>query len=82
MSRRRSTARPKMGFGVPVGEWIRGPLRGWAEDLLDPNRLEREGYLVGGPITEKWRQHQSGRTDWTYDLWDVLMFQSWLEAQG
>ena len=76
------TARPKMGFGVPVGEWIRGPLRGWAEDLLDPNRLKREGYLVGGPITEKWRQHQSGRTDWTYDLWDVLMFQSWLETQG
>ena len=76
------TARPKMGFGVPVGQWIRGPLRGWAEDLLDPLRLEREGYLVSGPITEKWRQHQSGRSDWTYDLWDVLMFQSWLEAQG
>ena len=76
------TARPKMGFGVPVGQWIRGPLQGWAADLLDPLRLDREGYLVSGPITEKWRQHQSGRTDWTYDLWDVLMFQSWLEAQG
>lgn len=76
------TARPKMGFGVPVGQWIRDPLRDWAEDLLDPRRIDRDGYLVSGPIAEKWRQHQSGRFDWTYELWDVLMFQAWLAHQA
>jgi asparagine synthase (glutamine-hydrolysing) len=72
--------RPKAGFAIPVGEWLRGPLRDWAESLLEESRLEREGYLNPGPIRETWKQHLSGRYDWTSRLWSVLMFQAWLEA--
>jgi asparagine synthase (glutamine-hydrolysing) len=71
--------RPKAGFGIPVGEWLRGPLREWAEALLDEERLAREGYLNPAPIRLAWSQHQSGRYDWTPRLWCVLMFQAWLE---
>ena len=74
--------RPKAGFAIPVGQWLRGPLRDWAEALLDENRLTREGYLNPGPIREKWREHLSGRHDWTLKLWSVLMFQAWLEANS
>jgi asparagine synthase (glutamine-hydrolysing) len=74
--------RPKAGFGIPVGQWLRGPLRGWAEALLDGSRLSSEGYLNPAPIREAWRQHQGGRFDWTARLWAVLMFQSWLEENG
>jgi asparagine synthase (glutamine-hydrolysing) len=73
--------RPKAGFGIPVGQWLRGPLRDWAEASLDEQRLEREGYLKPAPIREIWLQHLSGRYDWTARLWTVLMFQSWLENQ-
>jgi asparagine synthase (glutamine-hydrolysing) len=73
--------RPKAGFGIPVGQWLRGPLRDWAEALLDEQRLEREGYLNPAPIREIWKQHLSGRYDWTVRLWTVLMFQAWLENQ-
>jgi asparagine synthase (glutamine-hydrolysing) len=72
--------RPKSGFGVPIGEWLRGPLRSWAEDLLAPARLDREGFLRAEPVQAMWREHQAGRRDWEYHLWDVLMFQSWLES--
>jgi len=71
--------RPKAGFGIPVGQWLRGPLRDWAETLLDEKRLEQEGYLNPEPVREIWEQHLSGRHDWTVRLWTVLMFQAWLE---
>lgn len=71
--------RPKAGFGIPVGQWLRGPLREWAEGLLDPVRLEREGYLKPEPIRRLWEQHLSGKYDWTTRLWSVLMFEAWLE---
>jgi asparagine synthase (glutamine-hydrolysing) len=74
--------RPKAGFGVPVGEWLRGPLRDWAEDLLAAERIEREGFLHPAPIRTAWREHLSGQRDWTMRLWSVLMFQAWWEGQG
>ena len=75
------TDRPKMGFGVPVGSWIRGPLRDWAEELLDGQRLRREGYLNAAAVREKWELHLSGWHDFSHPLWAVLMFQAWQEAQ-
>ena len=73
--------RPKMGFGVPIASWLRGPLREWAEALIAADRLEREGYLAPAPIRAAWNEHQSGASDNSHLLWGVLMFQAWLEAQ-
>jgi asparagine synthase (glutamine-hydrolysing) len=71
--------RPKMGFGVPLAGWLRGPLREWADDLLSPAALARDGLLEPAPVRRAWKQHIEGRRDLSYELWDVLMLQSWLE---
>jgi asparagine synthase (glutamine-hydrolysing) len=73
--------RPKAGFAIPVGEWIKGPLRPWAEDLLDPARMAGEGWFDAGIVQRRWRDHLSGRRDSTPALWALLMFQAWLREQ-
>lgn len=73
--------RPKMGFGVPIHGWLRGPLRDWAAALLDPARLASEGFFRPEPITRKWQEHLSGRRNWQHPLWGILMFQAWFDQQ-
>jgi asparagine synthase (glutamine-hydrolysing) len=79
---RQLIVRPKAGFAVPVGEWLRGPLRDWAEDLLDETRLSQEGYFNTKLVRAAWSQHLSERYEWTSRLWTVLMFQAWLAANA
>ena len=73
--------RPKMGFGVPIDEWLRGPLVAWADGLLARERLEREGVFAVEPIVRMWEEHRSGKRRWHYKLWTILMFQAWYERQ-
>ena len=73
--------RPKMGFGIPLHDWLRGSLRDWAESLLDENVLQQQGYFNSAPIRKMWNEHLSGVYNHQHQLWDILMFQAWLETQ-
>ena len=75
----RLTERPKMGFGVPIDAWLRGPLREWAESLLSPTRLARHGLVRVEPVRQAWQEHLAGTRNWQYPLWNVLMLQAWRE---
>ncbi len=70
--------RPKLGFGIPIGEWMRGPMKDWVEDMLSEDRLRADGFFQPEVVRREWEQHLSGRFNRQYSLWSVLMFQSWL----
>ncbi|MBU3654992.1 MAG: asparagine synthase (glutamine-hydrolyzing) [Alphaproteobacteria bacterium] len=70
--------RPKMGFGMPLDQWLRKPLREWAESLLSPSLIDQQGYFHSNPIQQKWQEHLNGQRNWQRPLWNILMFQAWL----
>jgi asparagine synthase (glutamine-hydrolysing) len=70
-----------MGFSIPIGDWLRGPLRDWVEALLEESRLRQEGFFDVQFIRLRWLEHLSGKRDWQHFIWTVLMFESWLEEQ-
>ena len=71
--------RPKSGFAVPLGEWLRGPLKPWAEQLISKDRLDSEGFFDSDIVLRMWNEHQNGSRNWHYQIWSLLMFQSWFE---
>ena len=74
--------RPKMGFGIPLGEWLRGPLRDWAETFLEDRRLREANLLDATRVRQYWQEHLDGRRNWQYLIWDVLMLETWRERWG
>jgi asparagine synthase (glutamine-hydrolysing) len=72
--------RPKAGFGIPLGAWLRGPLKPWVEELIDSDRLKKEGYLEPEIITKIWNEHLNYTRDWSFRIWSVVIFQEWLES--
>ena len=72
--------RPKAGFSIPLGDWLKGPLKEWAEVLLESSRIEKEGYLNSSYVNQLWVEHLAGKRDGTFKIWSILMFQSWLES--
>lgn len=74
--------RPKMGFGVPIDQWLRGPLKEWAENLLDAKTIQKQGLLKADYVHKKWQEHLSGKRNWSHQLWTVLMFQAWVEKNS
>ena len=73
--------RPKAGFAMPIGDWLIGPLKSWAEELLDERRLRSEGWFDAPAVRRRWRDHLTGRRDSTAAIWAILMFQAWLDQQ-
>jgi asparagine synthase (glutamine-hydrolysing) len=71
--------RPKQGFAIPLADWLRGPLRDWAEDLLDEHRLVADGFLHAAPVRRRWQEHLTGSRNWSSQIWGLLMFQAWRE---
>jgi asparagine synthase (glutamine-hydrolysing) len=74
--------RPKAGFAIPIGEWLKGPLRAWAEDLLEPRSMAEEGWFDPFVVRRRWNMHLSGRRDSTPAIWAILMFQAWYRQQS
>ena len=72
--------RPKVGFGIPLGNWLRGPLRDWVEELINIDRLDREGFLNSKIVNQIWKEHLSGKRDWSDRVWSIIIFQQWLES--
>jgi len=72
--------RPKAGFSIPLSDWLKGPLKDWADSLLDKERLISEGYLNAEYVSNIWNEHLKGKRNWTFRIWSILMFQSWLES--
>ncbi|OGT08272.1 MAG: hypothetical protein A2V89_03065 [Gammaproteobacteria bacterium RBG_16_37_9] len=73
---------PKVGFGAPIGMWLKGPLKDWAESLIDEGKLAEQQYLQPDMIRKYWHEHLSGKRDWSHLMWNILMFQAWLEKNG